>query len=642
MRILPKLLPPQFRARHFDMLSLVPLIAALVPLLIAPGTLAYFDITPKITLLLLGTALILLQVRTNMSNALTLASVRVGKWFIGLLAAEWAAFAVSSLLSSNRALSLDGGSWRRMGLIPETGLLIFALLGAGWLAVDAARARQLLRASTVAAGVAASYGIAQYFGWDPLLPAPAYQVGEGALAIVRPPGTLGHADYFAAWLVVALFFALALAAIDENRIWRLAGIGAAGLAAIAILLSGTRAAMLGAVVGGAALAFARRGRIRMRGPALGLACAACLALFFFSPAGLKLRARLHWSLEDARGGARLLLWRDSIAMSSRRPLAGYGPETFATEFPQFESIDLASAYPDFYHESPHNMFLDALTAQGILGLLALAGLCVLGSWSALRACRSGVAWGPPLAAAFVGLLVAQQFTAFVFTTALYFHLLIALLVVTAWAPFACKPVTRAPVWAPAAVGLILLLLVGYCARLLVADRALAITSFRVASGDIAGASAMDQIARFWEPPPATSDLSYSRAMQQAALRTPIFATRVLARQQAIEAGARAVSSAEDRQNAWYNLAMLLAEQNDAAGAERALRNASAWAPHWFKPHWALARLLVVAGHPSEALEEARIAIECDGGRDREVTDTWKQLQDSTHRKASPDTTNASR
>ena len=107
--------------------------------------------------------------------------------------------------------------------------------------------------------------------------------------------------------------------------------------------------------------------------------------------------------------------------------------------------------------------------------------------------------------------------------------------------------------------------------------------------------------------------------------TPIFSTRLAARQQALDAGIRAVRSAEDRQNAWYNLALLLAEQNDATGAEQALRNAIAWAPHWFKPHWALARLLDLSGRGGEAIEEARIAIECDGGHDPEVGETWKQL-----------------
>jgi O-antigen ligase len=618
-------LPPKVPARQFDMLSLVPLIAALVPLLITPGVLAYFDVTPKIAILLLGVALMLLQVSANSCNVRALWGATSGRWLAGLLTAEWMAFAIASLLSSNRALSLDGGSWRRLGLIPETGLLLFVVLAAGWLAAREDRPRVLLRVVAGSGALAACYGIAQYLGWDPWLPAGAYHVGEGVFTIVRPPGTLGHADYFAAWLVGVLFLAVALNRIEEDWRYRAGALTAAGLAAIAIVLSGTRAAMLGACVGGVALLLARRGRIRVRGVAIGLLCTATLAVFFFSPAGLKLRARLHWSIEDSRGGARLLLWRDSLQMSAHRPLAGFGPETFATEFPRFESIQLASAYPDFYHESPHNIFLDALTAQGMFGLLALIGLCVLGAWSAMHACRSGNALGPPLAAALVGLLVTQQFTAFVFTTALYFHLLVALLAVVAWSPWKPAPVrpTRPLILIP--VVLAILIFAGYATRLVMADHGLAITWQRVAEGDIAGASAAYRSVEAWDRRGATSDLSYSRAMRQAATATPIFSTRLVARREALDAGVRAVRSAEDRHNAWYNLAQLLAEQNDAAGAERALRNAIAWAPHWFKPHWALARLLNLAGHGTEAVEEARIALECDGGHDPEVGETWKQL-----------------
>lgn len=623
------LLRPVARARQFDMLSLVPLIAALVPLLITPQALAYFDITPKSALLLLGTALILLQSRTNSSKLRALLEAAPGRWLAGLLAAEWLAFALASLFSSNRLLSLDGGSWRRLGLISETGLMVFVLLAAGWIVAQADRARALVRAAAWSGALSACYGIAQYFGWDPWLPARAYQAGEGEFTIVRPPGTLGHADYFAAWMVVVLFFAIGLHRIETKRLFRLAALITAALAAIAILLSGTRAAMLGAAVGAAVLVLARRERIRIRAIAISLACIASVVLFFFSPAGEKLRARLHWSIEDARGGARLLLWRDSLAMSASRPLTGFGPETFATEFPRFESIQLASAYPDFYHESAHNIFLDALAAQGILGILALTGLCVLGGWAAIHSSRQGNPMAAPLAAAFVALLVAQQFTAFIFTTALYFHLVIVLLVVTAWVPSTAPKPSPRSVWAFMATGLIAVILLAYGAQLVVADHALALTWRRIGLGDIAGARDAYCTVLRWQPAGTTSDLSYSRAMQQAAQRTPVFATRLLARQQALEAGVRAVRDAENRQNAWYNLAMLLAEQNDAVGAERALHNAIAWAPHWFKPHWALARLLALSGHGDLATKEARIALDCDGGRDQEVTDTWKQLQAQT-------------
>ena len=49
---------------------------------------------------------------------------------------------------------------------------------------------------------------------------------------------------------------------------------------------------------------------------------------------------------------------------------------------------LSQAYPDFYHESPHNILLDALTAQGVVGFLALAALIALGFHAARIARRT--------------------------------------------------------------------------------------------------------------------------------------------------------------------------------------------------------------------------------------------------------------
>src|SRR5580704_6298059 len=108
------LLPPALRARQFDMLSLAPLIAALVPLLIVPGVLAYFDITPKIAILLCGTALMLLHSRANVYNLRALLRCSAGRWLAGLLGAEWLAFAIASAFSSDRTLSFGGGLWRRV------------------------------------------------------------------------------------------------------------------------------------------------------------------------------------------------------------------------------------------------------------------------------------------------------------------------------------------------------------------------------------------------------------------------------------------------------------------------------------------------------------------------------------------------
>jgi len=598
---------------------LVPCVAALVPLVITPGLFSYFDVTPKVAILLLGAALILLYSAINLRNLAAVLSVPKGRVFVGLIAAQWLVFAVATLLSSNRPLSLNGGNWRRFGLMTETALLLYVLCAAAWIAQSKGNALLVLRASAFSGALASFYGIVQYFGWDPLLPAKSYQVGEGVFTIVRPPGTLGHADYFAAWLTAIVFLAIELARREQEPRNRFAAQATAILASISILLSGTRAALLGLVAGALICVILLRPRVRSRGAIVGICSVACLIMFFFSPAGTKLRARLQWIREDVRGGARLLLWRDSARMALDRPLIGFGPETFGTDFPRYESIELARAYPDFYHESPHNIFLDALTSQGLGGLLILLGLCALGLSCILRA-------PPALAAAFAALLLSQQFIVFIVPTALFFYLILAFLILPSDPSVETNDGRMLPLLALrlASVAAALLFLI-FAIRLTVADQVFATAQRDIAPGNVNAAVEKYRTMLRWQPAGSGSDLAYSRAMSALADREPNFAMRLLARQQALEAGARATTTAEDRQNAWYNLAQLFAATENSANVEHALRNAIAWAPNWFKPHWALAQLLELTGHHDQALTEARAAVERDAGHNPEVTETLNKL-----------------
>ena len=90
------------------------------------------------------------------------------------------------------------------------------------------RLRVLLRALRSADCWWRLYGIAQYFGWDPLLDARGYHVGEGIWTIVRPPSTLGHADYSANWLLFVVFAGAALATVEQHRSLEMAGVGRGG------------------------------------------------------------------------------------------------------------------------------------------------------------------------------------------------------------------------------------------------------------------------------------------------------------------------------------------------------------------------------------------------------------------------------
>jgi O-antigen ligase len=596
-------------------------VAALIPLLILPGALFYFDVTPKVIVLLVGAAaaLALGGLRKHELNPRALFASLPGRGLLIALAALEISLLLSTLTSSHPGIAWNGGTWRRFGAIEGSALILLMCF------IRPSHIRSLLRAVALGGIMAALYGILQYFGWDPWQPAAAYRAGEDVFTIVRSPSTLGHADYFATYLVHVVFFGVALALVEQRGFWKAGGIAAAALGVMAIVLSGTRGAALGLLIGAALLIVRMRPAFGARQFVSAFVILVAAIAFYASPVGARLRARVHWSLEDTRGGARLWLWRDSLRMAEERPLTGYGPDNFLSEFPRFQSIELARAYPDFYHESPHNIFLDALTTQGALGMLGLAGLVVAGLWAGRLAGPEHARLAHPLTAALAAALVSNQFNAFTIATAFYFYLNVALLVSLAPQRGARSFVMPhypllAVSWLLAAIFII------SAGRLVYADRTLALVKQRLAAADPSGAAEAYQRLTQHAPAGFSADLYYSRSMAQLAQNIHDPPRALVAWQQGRQAAMRATETAEERQNAWYNLAEFAAADNDAAGVERSLRAAIAASPNWFKPHWALARLLASTGRLSEAEKECVLAMERDGGKDVEVTSTLDQIR----------------
>jgi hypothetical protein len=542
---------------------------ALVPLILTPGLLFYFDTTPKLIALLIGTAIAL-----PLLFPWPAPRSRTACWLFGLAAAQALSLALSTALSTRPELSLWGSNWRSLGLISQTVLLLLSLVVFSWIAGRPERLILLLRWISVAGSLAAAYGILQYFGWDPWQPAKAYQAGEGVFTIVRPPGTLGHSDYFANYLLFVVFAGCALAANDRG-IGRVLGVGSAALGTTAIVLSGTRGALAGAAAGVLYILVALRPRISWRGAAACFALLTAACVFYFSDAGLRLRSRVHWIGEDVRGGARLLLWPDSLRLAARYWAVGAGPETFPALFPQFQSEQLARAWPDFYYESPHNLLLDALIAQGPLGVAVLAGWIALGLWAG----RGPTGYPPYLAAGLVAAVIAHLFAVFIIVTDLYFYLFVAMLVGAR-----SEPITPRRRWtlAPVSAAMIFLAL-----RLLAADR-----SLELVRRDLAAARTADAIAHYRTARARglSADLWYARS------------SATLAPQDALEAATRA-SAGEDAQNGAYTVAFLHSLQGDVIATERSLRASIACSPKWYKPHWMLAQFLEQQGRNVEAQAE---------------------------------------
>jgi O-antigen ligase len=617
-------------------------VLALTPLLILPAYCFYYDVTPKVAVVLIGTAIgLLLLVRDSGSpRARLLWADPVGRRFSLLAAAQLISLLLSTLLSRHPSLSWNGGNWRRLGFVSQSAVIAFGFL----IAVSCSESglRVLLRAAAAAGTAAAIYGILQYFGADPLLPSAGYHIGEGVATIVRTPSTLGHADYFAGYLLYVVFLGAALVAAEANAAtktksrWKALGITAAVTGSAAIMLSGTRGAVLGLAAGTVSLWIWNRPRFTMRHAVLAAGLCAVGPVFYFSPAGLKLRARSQWALEDLRGGARLWLWRDALRMASQRLLIGYGPETFGLEFPRHQSVELSRAYPDFYHESPHNIFLDALVSEGIPGLGILAGFAALAWFAARGAVSRGQRAAPYLAAALIAGLTAGLFVSFTLPVDLYFYATVAMLAalaiprgasLTAYSPALAM---RVPAFALPLVAVAMFLY--FVIRLTTSDLALERAKRDLDAGRIEDSVTAYTWSQRWHLAGSSDDLYFSRALAAASRSASTPARALMASLEAFKVARCAAETSEERQNAWYNLAGFYAAQNDVAGVEASLRRSVEASPNWFKSHWALAQVLLFTGRRTEALAEAARAADLDGGKDLEIA---KLLQSLHHYPASP-------
>ena len=597
-----------------------------VPLLIAPGISFYFDITPKVVVLLLGAGVGVLWWEGYGPGLWAAVANRQGRWLVTLIGAQGLSLLLSTALSSQVPLSFAGTNWRRLGLITHVGLLVFALLILGWLVAYRGRWIGLLRAVTLAGGFAAVYGIFQYAGIDPFLPAEAYQAEIGGGSIVRPPGTLGHAGYFATYLLYVVFLAGAQVRSDSSAAWRWIGRVSVLLCSIAIVLSGTRSALLGLVLGGMLLLFWYRPRVTRRALTVGVICVILFTAFVLSPAGGMLRSRVAWAGEDLSGGARLWLWQDSIRMILDYWVLGAGPETFANAYPRYQSVELAQAYPNFYHESPHNIFLDAATAQGVLGLvvaLLLAGLPLMAVWR-LRSKKSATGF---LAASFAAGLVSQQFLVFTVPTALYFYFVAALLIASAVESRTPIPRTPNPISARVGRVAVSLMLLVFAGQLALADLGLEQTRQNIRARRVIKALDSYTRARRIQPWGINTDSWFADAMDLLSKTSPDIPGRIVAMQVRFSVSERAARDSEQRPHAYYRLALLHTSSGNHKRAREALAMAIDLAPRWYKPHWLLARVLTEQGFVDQGLREAELAAWLNWGHDSEVKATLEALRD---------------
>lgn len=380
------------------LIGVVMVVVGVVPLLLDLGSLddTYYGVKAR-ALAILTPALLLALLAASGGREVRRAALM---W---PLVAFAGAAVLATGLSVNPLWSIQGAPQRHEGLLS---LLAYSAICAGTLVVVARGGWRLwCAAALISATVIAGYGIAQYFGWEWLVRDPI------RVFWWRPFSTVGNPNFLGAYMVLMSPLAACVLLTSRGRVVALLSGGALSLMVLAALCTYSRAAWLGLIVAAVVFAVALRPDraadpfpASMKSRLLGAIAFVVLfaGLFFYPGSPLAIR-RAEWSAAqraqtavepgDPQAGfrQRSYLWSHTVALLLRRPLLGYGPETFALVLPQ----DWDEQRTQLFGESPvridkaHNDTLDMAMSIGVLGVAAFAWVVV----STLRNATS--TWGAP-------------------------------------------------------------------------------------------------------------------------------------------------------------------------------------------------------------------------------------------------------
>jgi len=302
------------------------------------------------------------------------------------VAAFLAAFLISGLLSPYRPVALGS-----VGLAAVTVYVAFGSTAAA-LRRDPSFLRPLAVA-WVAGGVgAAALGIILRRGTA--LPASTQVLGQNAL------GTT---------LLIATILAVGLV-IELDGLPRRLAAGCGVLLVVGLIMTYTRGAWLGVLVGGALLLAASGARRVVAGSvAVLLIVVTGFALVESERTALLSRAA---SIPDLSANQdRLLLIRTALSIFAAHPVSGTGLNTFPLVYPSFRGPDDPNPLPLPF---AHNIFVNMAAEGGALGFVTFLAVVLAGitaGWRWHRAARLGAGRAPAVIylSAFVGAMVHQLF-----------------------------------------------------------------------------------------------------------------------------------------------------------------------------------------------------------------------------------------
>jgi O-antigen ligase/tetratricopeptide (TPR) repeat protein len=326
--------------------------------------------------------------------------VFVWSWLHIPVLAFLVANALATLFANDTLLALYGAHTRMIGLgtVADCVLLYFAIALLARTPRDTlAMALSFLAGSSIVL----AYEFVQFLGKDPF----TWAIDPAS----RPFSTIGQTTSLAEYLTVVAVGAAAVAVFASAlpAPARLLLLAYSGLAVAGTVVTQTRSAVLGMVLGGALLVTLtwgahpdRRARVgSVVGAAVG--AAALTTVLLVTPLGARFLSTLETSVtaEDDSGvrlegaaDARIALYRIAFEMLRDRPVLGHGPDNFLAALPRFRSDTEPFEVQDNPTSSAHSWLAQAAATSGAIGAIAFIAIAVVAVALTFRSGFRPAAW----------------------------------------------------------------------------------------------------------------------------------------------------------------------------------------------------------------------------------------------------------
>ena len=593
---------------------------------------------PKVVAALLGAALLLPQVCIQM---LQHPPSRSSQRMLFLFVIQMAAITVATASSLSPAVSFWGGDWRRMGWITQFAMISVAASIPLAIGANPKHFKFLLRAIAATGFLSAAYGMLQWLGWDPFLPAFLRgEIVEQFGGSYRSSGTIGQPTYFANYLLYPFFSSLALLSCETDLMMRAVNVANITLIAAVLVLATARGGLAGCIIGlavfmGWRLTLKAHSAKHLVKPVAGLTIAVvAIAIAVAAYAGSAMRFGT-----DTSSLGRIILWQDvTERIVPKTWVSGAGPGMFRVAFTRYRSNNYSAFNPDVHWETAHNVFLDRLTEQGLIGLLAFTSLIAGFAYNLTKILHSSLdprskSLYAAIGAALPAALASNCFNGEVIPTTYYFYIWIAL----SFAALDCSEAPAPPGSAKCATRWLQMITVGagitasigmtsYAYRNWKAETSLIVAAQAVDSRNESGLLMSAKDVEGAMEHVGTYHLEVARLIVtflQENWNTLDEESRTMLAQSGIDSGIRAVERTDKPMLALMDLITLAGMTRDPRTMNW-LYQLQELDPYWYRGHELSARLLLREGKLSGALREATIARQLAPGVNSTAS-LWSQL-----------------